>query len=71
MEVKILATVGIPVALATLIYSLWSFFNPEASNQYESLLLPVLMIVFLTPAVVLSNRQRQQKSITDSLDITA
>ncbi|MEX3632557.1 hypothetical protein [Rothia sp. LK2492] len=71
MKVKILATVGIPVALATLIYSLWSFFNPETSNQYVLLQLPVLMIVFLTPTVVLSNRQRQQKSITDSLDITA
>ena len=71
MKLKILATVGILVALATLIYSLWSFFNPEAFHQYVLLLLPALMIVFIAPTVVLSNRQCQLKSITDSLDSAA
>ncbi|WP_237203011.1 hypothetical protein [Rothia endophytica] len=71
MKLKILATVGILVALATSIYSLWGFFNPGETNKYVTLILLALMMGFLIPTQMLSNRQRQQKSMTDSRDSTA
>lgn len=71
MKLKILATVGILVALATIIYSLWCFFNPGGTNKYVTLILLALMMGFLIPTQMLSNRQRQQESMTDSRDSTA
>lgn len=71
MKLKILVTVTILMGLATVISSLWSFFHPEESSSSLGTTLLGFTMVLLVATTALSNRQRQQKSMTDSRDSTA